>query len=79
MLDKNNNGIPDSHEFWYLIVRIFVLLWSSSMLTFSYFQDTRIDKTFMATVMTASAASFGVDVRRKEEEKPKPTRRTTTK
>lgn len=41
------------------------------MLTYSYFDDTKVDRAFVAMTFTASAASFGV----KPQNKP-PTRRT---
>ena len=59
-MDSNNNGILDSHEKWFLIIRAVVLLWSVSMITASYFTDKKIDTTFLATTFTASAASFGI-------------------
>ena len=67
MVDLNQNGIPDTHEKWFLIVRFGVLIWSTTMLTTSYFVETKIDQTYMATMMTAAAASFGI----KKQEKPK--------
>ena len=60
MIDLNQNGIPDTHEKWFLIVRLGVLVWSTAMLTTSYFVETKIDQTYMATMMTAAAASFGI-------------------
>lgn len=65
-MDANNNGIPDSQEFLFTIVKAGVLLWSMSMLSVSYFTETQIDRTFFATTMTASAASFGI---KKQEQK----------
>ena len=67
MVDLNQNGIPDTHEKWFLIVRLGVLIWSTSMLTASYFVETEIDQTYMATMMTAAAASFGIKTDKKKE------------
>ena len=59
--DSNNNGIIDSHEKWFLIMRVIVLLWCMGFLTFSYiFKEDEIDRTFLATTFTATAASFGM-------------------
>ena len=45
--DSNNNGIIDSHEKWFLIMRVIVLLWCMGFLTFSYvFKEDEIDRTF---------------------------------
>ena len=80
MEDRNNNGIPDKQELYYLVVRIVVLVWSMGMLSVSYFMKAEIDRTFMATLMTASAASFGVNIKSREREPlPKPPTRRTTK
>ena len=80
MEDRNQNGIPDKQELYYLIVRVGILVWSMAMITTSYFHKADIDKTFMATLMTASAASFGVDIKKREREPlPKPPTRRTTK
>ena len=84
MEDRNDNGIPDSHEFIYLVVRCLILLWSLGMLSASYFMETKIDKTFMASLMSATTGSFGVDIMRKNGERERqgrtsaPTRRTTS-
>jgi hypothetical protein len=58
--DINNNGILDSHEKWFLFVRMLVLVWSLSLLTYSYFGSDKVDRAFVATTFTASVASFGV-------------------
>ena len=60
MADSNNNGILDSHEKWFLMMKIMVLLWSMVFLTASYLGKADVDRTFLATTFTASAASFGV-------------------
>ena len=58
--DINNNGILDSHEKWFLFVRLLVLVWSLGLLTYSYFGSDEVDRAFVATTFTASVASFGV-------------------
>lgn len=70
MIDHNNNGIPDNQEFIFNIVKAGVLVWSMGMLSLSYFSNKDIDRTFFATTMTASAASFGI----KKTNKSEPTR-----
>ena len=77
MEDNNQNGIPDKQELYYLAIRIIVLAWSMGMLSVSYFVKADIDRTFMATLMTASAASFGVNIRSKEPLPKTSTRRST--
>ena len=56
------------------IIRISVLSWSAALLTASYAGLlAKMDPTFIATVFTAAAATFGVDTLKKgdkeEEEK----------
>ena len=58
--DVNSNGILDSHEKWFLLVKIIVFFWSLSFLTASYLNKSDVDRTFLAGVFTASAASFGI-------------------
>jgi hypothetical protein len=58
------------------IIRITVLGWSAALLTASYAgMFSKMDPTFIATVFTAAAATFGVDTLKKndkdEDEKPK--------
>lgn len=67
-MDLNKNGIPDSQEFLFTIVKAVVLVWSMSMLSVSYFSEAEIDRTFFATTMTASAASFGIKKTPNQEE-----------
>ena len=57
------------------IIRISVLSWSAALLTASYAGLlAKMDPTFIATVFTAAAATFGVDTLKKgdkdDEEKP---------
>ena len=59
-MDVNKNGIIDSHEKWFLFAKITVLVWSMGFLTASYLGVKDIDRTFLATTFTASAASFGI-------------------
>ncbi|QIN96870.1 hypothetical protein [Synechococcus phage S-N03] len=35
-------------------------MWSLGLLTYSYFDDSKVDRAFVATTFTASAASFGM-------------------
>lgn len=52
------------------IVRISVLSWSAALLTASYAGLlSKMDPTFIATVFTAAAATFGVDTLKKDEKK----------
>ena len=57
------------------IIRVTVLSWSAALLTASYAGLlAKMDPTFIATVFTAAAATFGVDTLKKgdkdDEEKP---------
>jgi len=62
------------------IIRISVLSWSAALLTASYAGLlAKMDPTFIATVFTAAAATFGVDTLKKGDDKEdanKPTERT---
>lgn len=50
------------------IVRISVLSWSAALLTASYAGLlAKMDPTFIATVFTAAAATFGVDTLKKDD------------
>lgn len=52
------------------IIRISVLSWSAALLTASYAGLlAKMDPTFIATVFTAAAATFGVDTLKKGEDK----------
>lgn len=42
-------------------VRLAVLVWSAGLLTLSYLQGPKGDVTFVASIFTASLASFGVE------------------
>ena len=61
------------------IIRISVLSWSAALLTASYAGLlAKMDPTFIATVFTAAAATFGVDTLKKgdkDDDADKPTRR----
>ena len=59
-MDRNKNGILDSHEKWWLLMRVIVLLWSLGFLTASYLGLSSVDRTFLSATFTASAASFGM-------------------
>lgn len=59
MPDSNNNGILDSHEKWWLLMRITVLVWSLGFLSASYLGLAKdVDRPLLATLATASAGSF---------------------
>jgi uncharacterized BrkB/YihY/UPF0761 family membrane protein len=58
--DVNNNGILDSHEKWFLGVKIIVFVWSLFFLTYSYLGNKEVDRLFVGTTFTASAASFSL-------------------
>jgi O-antigen/teichoic acid export membrane protein len=53
--DVNQNGILDSHEKWFLGVKIIVFSWSLFFLTWSYIGNTNIDRLFVSSTLTASA------------------------
>ena len=61
------------------IIRISVLSWSAALLTASYAGLlAKMDPTFIATVFTAAAATFGVDTLKKgdkDDDADKPVRR----
>jgi hypothetical protein len=61
------------------IIRIAILSWSAALLTASYAgMLAKMDPTFIATVFTASAATFGINTMKKsgedEEKKEQPRR-----
>ena len=61
IVDTNKNGIIDSHEKWFLVAKVLVLVWSLGFLSASYMGLLKnIDRTFLATTLTASAASLGM-------------------
>jgi hypothetical protein len=56
------------------VIRIAILSWSAALLTASYAgMLSKMDPTFIATVFTASAATFGINTMKKgsEDEDPK--------
>ena len=62
------------------VIRIAILSWSAALLTASYAgMLSKMDPTFIATVFTASAATFGINTMKKsgddEEKKEEPPRR----
>jgi hypothetical protein len=60
------------------IIRIAILSWSAALLTASYAgMLSKMDPTFIATVFTASAATFGINTMKKgdDEEKKEEQRR----
>ena len=61
------------------IIRIAILSWSAALLTASYAgMLSKMDPTFIATVFTASAATFGINTMKKggdEDEKKEEPRR----
>jgi hypothetical protein len=61
------------------VIRIAILSWSAALLTASYASMlSKMDPTFIATVFTASAATFGINTMKKggddEEKREEPTR-----
>ena len=61
------------------VIRIAILSWSAALLTASYAgMLAKMDPTFIATVFTASAATFGINTMKKsgedEEKKEEPRR-----
>jgi len=49
------------------VIRIAILSWSAALLTASYAgMLAKMDPTFIATVFTASAATFGINTMKKE-------------
>ena len=61
------------------VIRIAILSWSAALLTASYAgMLSKMDPTFIATVFTASAATFGINTMKKggdeEEKKEEPKR-----
>jgi hypothetical protein len=63
------------------LIRILILSWSAALLTASYAGAlSKMDPTFIATVFTASAATFGINTMKKggdddDEKDEKPARR----
>ena len=54
------------------IIRIAILSWSAALLTASYAgMLSKMDPTFIATVFTASAATFGINTMKKGEDDEK--------
>ena len=62
-----------------MLIRIAILSWSAALLTASYAGAlSKMDPTFIATVFTASAATFGINTMKKggdEEEKKEESKR----
>lgn len=60
------------------VIRIAILSWSAALLTASYAgMLSKMDPTFIATVFTASAATFGINTMKKggEDDEKKPEQR----
>ena len=54
------------------VIRIAILSWSAALLTASYAgMLSKMDPTFIATVFTASAATFGINTMKKGEDDEK--------
>ena len=58
--DVNQNGILDSHEKWFLGVKVIILSWSLIFLTLSYLGKKEVDRLFVSTTLATSAASFSL-------------------
>lgn len=69
-MDKNKENKMST------LIRIAILSWSAALLTASYAGAlSKMDPTFIATVFTASAATFGINTMKKggdEEDEKKP-------
>jgi len=73
MFNKKENAMGQ-------LIRVCILGWSAALLTASYAGTlSKMDPTFIATVFTASAATFGINTMKKsgdeEDEKKEPPRR----
>lgn len=66
--DINNNGILDSHEKWFLGIKVVVFLWSLLFLSWSYLGNDKVDRLFLSATFTASAASFSLRNTKSSEE-----------
>ena len=54
------------------IIRVAILSWSAALLTASYAgMLSKMDPTFIATVFTASAATFGINTMKKGDDEDK--------
>jgi hypothetical protein len=59
MNNKKENGMGQ-------LIRVVILSWSAALLTASYAgMFSKMDPTFIATVFTASAATFGINTMKK--------------
>jgi hypothetical protein len=73
MNNKKENGMGQ-------LIRVVILSWSAALLTASYAgMFAKMDPTFIATVFTASAATFGINTMKKggdddDEKKEQPRR-----
>lgn len=51
-----------------LIVRIVILIWSSSLMTLHYAGYVKnMDATFIASIFTSTLATFGIESRKRDE------------
>jgi len=75
MNNKKENGMGQ-------LIRVVILSWSAALLTASYAgMFAKMDPTFIATVFTASAATFGINTMKKggdDEDEKKELPRTET-
>lgn len=67
--DVNKNGVLDSHEKWFLGVKLTVFVWSLFFVTWSYLGNTHIDRFFVSASLSASATSFGLRLTTKQDKK----------
>ena len=64
--EKDHHEHEDKHEVLGNLVKVVVLIWSASLLTFSYFRLPNgqkildFDPTFIASVFSGSLAAFGL-------------------
>jgi len=68
---------PDPNDRLASLVRVAVLGWSAALLTLSYMGGPKADQTFIASVFSASMASFGLASNNGSNGNSKPTRPAT--
>jgi len=57
--DVNRNGILDSHEKWFLLLKIVTVVWSLGFLTASYVSNLKVDRPALYAIAGAAGASLG--------------------
>ena len=69
---------PDPNDRLSALVRVAVLGWSAALLTLSFMGGPKGDMTFIASVFSASMASFGLTSSNGSNGTPKPPRTSTS-